>query len=108
MNLTLGRVVRTSYGTGPFKISRIFGPCTCLGYVGTINGDEGESDQHYHMTAEKPDRPREPYALNGYRDDGTNVWSRDQLFFDDVAEVPRRVEVPRGQSYDLFADLETA
>lgn len=98
-----GDIVRTSYNTGPYVIKRIFGPCTCESYLGSlerlVKRVPRESEAHFHLTCAPVGGYRGECYLNGYRPDGTNVWSSDRLIFESVANIPR------GQSYDLFADL---
>jgi hypothetical protein len=78
--LRIGDVVRTSYGTGPYLITEIEGPCTCAAYLRHLDGDESPSEPHYHLTCEMVDEPRKgSYWLNGYRLDGTSVWSGDRV-----------------------------
>lgn len=95
----INQVVRTNYGTGPYRITRIDGPCTCADYVAHIDGNDTPSEPHFHLTcvwAGAPRRGRDErgnYWLNGYRADGTSVWSDDRLLFDGTAT---------GYSGDLF------
>lgn len=92
----INQVVRTSYGTGPYRITQVEGPCTCAEYVAHLNGDDTPSEPHFHLTCVwggwLRDGGRE-YWLNGYRADGTSVWNDDRLLFDGVAA---------GYSGDLF------
>lgn len=87
--LQLGRVIRTtSYGSGPYIIRAISGPCECPDYHDAINTrvrPAPRSEQHYHLTAEREDRPGVMGWFNGYRPDGTCVWSKDYLIFGDLA-----------------------
>lgn len=78
--LRIGDVVRTSYDTGPYLITEIEGPCTCADFLRHLNGDESPSEPHYHLTCEIAGEPRKgSYWLNGYRLDGTSVWSCDRV-----------------------------
>lgn len=84
--LAVGALVRTSYGTGPYVVTRVSGPCTCPEYVRSLDGDQTPSEPHYHLEcrdAAAPSRRRGsdsgPSYLNGYRPDGSNVWRRDRL-----------------------------
>lgn len=96
MKLQPGVVVRTSYGTGPYCITSVYGPCACPRFLDSISLREPPaSELHYHLLCEDADRRGgAPYHLNGYRPDGTNVWDSDYLVFEGVAE---------GVSGDLFA-----
>lgn len=89
--IQIGSSVRTSYGTGPFTVTEIHGPCTCPEYVRGLSGDRTPSEQHYHLTC-LDERGKQAW-LNGYRADGSNVWSKDTL------EV---LGVAPGQNLDLF------
>jgi hypothetical protein len=98
-----GDLVKTSHGTGPYVIKSVYGPCTCASYVDTINMcNPPASESHFHIACAHPDGKGGDYCLNGYRADGTSVWSSDRLIFDGAAEIPR------GQNFDLFAELESA
>ena len=74
--LAVGNWVQTSYHTGPFLIIETSGPCTCPEYVASLDGDDTPSEAHFHMTLASPGHKRPSY-LNGYRKDGTSVWSDD-------------------------------
>lgn len=90
-----GAVIRTNYGTGPYVVEHVSGPCRCPSYLDTINclgGDVGEpggptpSDKHFHLTVRPSDpqhlvnrRGKGTMWLNGYRPDGTSVWSDDRI-----------------------------
>jgi hypothetical protein len=95
--LVVGRIVSTNYNTGPFVIREVSGPCTCPEYLASLGRNAPPSEPHYHLTVEDANPPpgkRDNRAwLNGYRLDGTNVWSRDRLIFGDLV---------RGTQQDLF------
>lgn len=84
-----GARIRTSYGTGPYIVEHVSGPCRCASYLDTINGVKGLaalSDKHFHVVmrhahhAEATGRQRGVKCyLNGYRPDGTSVWSDDRI-----------------------------
>lgn len=90
MNLIPGAIVRTNYGTGPFRIKSVLGPCTCPRYSDFCSHVDKPSPAHFHLvcdSAEDDDRrPQGPFYLNGYRDDGSCVWSGDRLIFEGVAK----------------------
>lgn len=95
MQIAEGIVVRTNYNTGPYVIKHISGPCTCTEYVASLDGSKKPSEPHYHLTVRDVDKTRKGDSwLNGYRLDGTNVWSKDQLIFKDEP----------GNQFDLFDD----
>lgn len=75
-------VVRTNYGTGPYIIETVDGPCTCAEYLRHIDGDDSPSEPHFHLTCRLAPGAiggGGNYWLNGYRLDGTSVWSNDRL-----------------------------
>ncbi len=90
--LGIGEIVRTSYGTGPYRITDIDGPCQCPEYLRHIDGDETPSEEHYHLECVGADGSRS--WLNGYRADGSSVWDDDTLIFDGTE---------RFRTLDLFA-----
>lgn len=83
--IQVGDIVKTNYGTGPYYIAEIFGPSTEPHFLGHINGIDIESDPHFGFrcgwAGSRADghKYEENYWLNGYRMDGTNVWSDDRL-----------------------------
>lgn len=87
--LHMGEIVRTNYGSGPYRIVAVDGPCTCRSYDDDINHWHSAGSQpHYHLTCVDTWKPvgkrrlANKYSyLNGYRHDGTNVWSDDYLIF---------------------------
>jgi hypothetical protein len=83
--IALNQVVRTSYGTGPYRITHVSEPCTCAEYLRSINGDDSPSEPHHHITCTPIDGKGDCW-LNGYRADGTSVWRDDRLVFDGVAQ----------------------
>jgi hypothetical protein len=50
MLVQLGAYVRTNYGTGPYLIEEIEGPCTCPSFQRHLAGDERPSRPHFHLT----------------------------------------------------------
>lgn len=90
--IKVGDIVRTSYGTGPYRILEIVADCTCPNYMDSIDhyisGKTQPSPEHFHLTlvhirAPKPSKDN-LYYLNGYAEmpDGRfrSVWSDDELF----------------------------
>lgn len=74
--VSVGSWVRTNYGTGPYQILDMEGPCRCPEYLGSLQGDETPSEEHYHMTCSGE---AGIYWLNGYRLNGISVWGDDRL-----------------------------
>lgn len=73
----LGKVVTTNYGTGPYVVTDVSGPCQC-----SEKGEGKHTEWHVHLTC----RDKEPQKgkgmlsfLAGYRLDGTSVWNSDRL-----------------------------
>ena len=75
--VTAGNWVRTNYGTGPYQITEVSGPCCCPEYLASLEGDETPSRPHYHITCR--DNRGHTCWLNGYTLDGRSVWRRDRL-----------------------------
>lgn len=97
-NLQLGAIVRTTYGTGPYRIADIHGPCSCSSYLDSINmSNPPASEPHFHLVCEwaghVSGHKHGKYYLNGYRHDGSNVWNDDRLIFEGIAG---------GTQFDLF------
>jgi len=84
-NICVGDIVATSYGTGPYYIAEIHGPCTSPHFLDQINGVDRDSEPHYYFrcgwagSMAEGHNYQEDYHLNGYRLDGSSVWSNDHL-----------------------------
>lgn len=89
--LSIGRIVSTFTGCGPYKILKISE--MCCGHDCHL-GAEGCTEPHYHITCQALGERNESY-LDGYRADGTSVWNESHLIFHPVAV---------GENYDLFSD----
>lgn len=100
--LFLGATVRTSYGTGPYIVTKVHGPCHC----GHVHEAEVPSDWHVHLTCREPGAKQDSF-LNHYRLDGTNVWGKDTItVYRDVPAAaadndapPHRVLIKVGDDY---------
>ncbi len=73
--LQVGDIVRTSYGSGPYRIVDIERNCRCPDYLDVIEGKDNPSKLHMHLVcvdANEPIRERYSYRklrwLNGYRE----------------------------------------
>ena len=85
-------IVKTNYDTGPYVITEVIGPSTEPSFVCQINGDETPSEPHFHIKCRHVRNPDGgDYWLNGYRLDGTSVWSDDRLEL--VGEAPGQLEL---------------
>lgn len=91
--IAINQIVRTSYGTGPYRITGFSGPHMSPSYINTLDGDDTPSEPHYDITCTHIVSGGE-YYLNGYRADGTSVETDDKLFFDGLAP---------GSNGDMFA-----
>lgn len=75
-----GAIICTNYGTGPYVITNIDGPCDCPELVASLDGYDTPSATHFHINCQLEGQPeRGDYWLNGYRLDGTNVWNSDRI-----------------------------
>jgi len=78
VGLERGDIVRTNYGTGPYRICHITRGCVCSSYVDCINNMEKPSKPHVHLMVRSldPIGSKMPSYLNGY-DEGTlrSVWN---------------------------------
>lgn len=79
MLVQLGAYVRTSYGTGPYLIEEIDGPCTCASFHRHLAGDERPSLPHFHLTVREITRHKSVAWLGGYTLNGKSVWCGDRL-----------------------------
>lgn len=90
-----GAIIRTNYGTGPYVVEHVSGPCRCPEYLDCLDhgghwnvglpGGPKPSEKHFHLTVRPSDpghlvnRRRKTMWLNGYRPDGTSVWCEDRI-----------------------------
>lgn len=90
----VGQIVKTSYDTGPYRITKVSELCDCANFLDVIaNHPERRSRPHYHLACARV--PTEPdkyhikrqgdYYLNGYDEFGQNVWRDDYLLSEDLA-----------------------
>lgn len=88
MNLVVGEIVSTSYGTGPYVINSVSELCACPSYIDTINGDVlKDAEPHYHLRCTSVvSGANSFFYLNGFMDDGKNVWDDDFLIFNGSAK----------------------
>ena len=74
-----GMVVRTSYGTGPYRVHSFTEGCTCPSFLDTINmRNPPPSAPHSHIVC-KIDGKSGNYYLNGYDENLNSVWDNDRL-----------------------------
>ncbi len=99
----LGKLIRTSYESGPYIVVAVDAACDCPDYLDEIDGpdsnpeigypapDPPASEAHVHLVCHKPDHRKKgtkenEYYLGGYRLDGTSVWSNDRIIFLDSVQ----------------------
>jgi hypothetical protein len=101
--ILVGDYIMTSYGTGPYWIKSITGPCQCASYEDHIDlGDRAPaSEPHYHFTC--ADRMGKPFYLNGYTADGRSVWNSDTLT---RVDTPAADVLAREIGDELLAEAE--
>lgn len=103
--LKIGAVVATSYGSGPYRVIRMIEDCTCASVHEPLSS---VSEPHSHLTCVPLDRRRPTKAdhcwLNGYRPDGTSVWSSDQIYIGKNS-VCYELDLSDRQIEDQFARL---
>jgi hypothetical protein len=94
LSIGAGDVVRTNYGTGPYRVVEVITGCTCPSFDEEINRPMGKarpSREHFHLVLVDADAPigaeRNEYNLrwlNGYEETPdrrfVSVWSLDELF----------------------------
>lgn len=79
VKLQVGCEVRTNYGTGPYIVEKITGPCNC---PKTFRVESEEpSEDHYHLFCSGRDGGgrKGKFYLNGYTLEGKSVWNNDEL-----------------------------
>jgi len=99
--IEIGDIVRTSYGTGPYRVVEVKHGCDCPSYFDGLEfmgrpDKARRSKPHCHMLLVKASCPvgKEPrrgetmagyYWLNGYDESGASVWNSDKLFVEGKA-----------------------
>jgi hypothetical protein len=90
-------IVKTNYGSGPYIIKRVSGPCICAQYLDQItpstwvDGKPKPSEPHYHMVCQCVRGRDGDFYLSGFRLDGTNVWNDDELEL--IGYVPGQLDL---------------
>lgn len=83
MRLEPGMVVKTNYGTGPYRLTEVIRGCTCPAYLDEIEMDDPPSSSpHLHLICQRLGaHPREsPCYLNGYDEETLkSIWNEDYL-----------------------------
>lgn len=96
--IEVGDIVRTNYGTGPYRVVTVARDCCCASYLDALDhmgkGKPPASPPHFHLVLVDADCPigKEPpqrgtwrgYSwLNGFAEVGgryLNVWRDDEIF----------------------------
>lgn len=68
-----GTLVITNYGTGPYLVVKVNGPCTCPRPNDLY--DRKPANPHYHMDCCNPEDKRDKYYLGYYALDGDRICS---------------------------------
>lgn len=68
IRLEKGMLIKTNYGTGPYRIISVKRGCTCPSYLDSINlRDPPDRPEHIHIYLEDPDNKRKSKSfLGGY------------------------------------------
>jgi hypothetical protein len=101
----IGDIIITSYGTGPYEVIKVSGPCDCPKYIDLLDEDyehpAPRSKPHYHFTLKTPgEKKKSNFYLNGYALQGGNIKS---VWSDDVIEIIKPVSC---RQLSLFDDFE--
>lgn len=87
-----GMVIHTSYGSGPYIISKVTDNCTCPSFLDSLNLRESapKSRPHCHLTCKGTGHTynnKGTFWLNGYDENGVNVWRPDDRIIVDAEET---------------------
>lgn len=76
-----GMVIRTSYGTGPYRVVAFTENCTCPSFMDAVNlgQDAPPSRPHYHFLCRKIGEHKGFYYVNGYDGNLNSVWGEDRV-----------------------------
>lgn len=86
-NELVGKIITTNYGTGPYRITRVIGPCACPNTLDSFEETwcypAPRREPHWHFEMKKHPRPTDQadgtYYLEGHRLDGTDVDGDDRF-----------------------------
>ena len=83
MCIEVGAIVKTSYGTGPYKVVQVTGPCTCPTYTDSLYNFKNPlaSLPHYHFVCMDANGKTKS-CLNGYTMQNgkiKSVWCNDEI-----------------------------
>ena len=76
-----GMVIRTSYGTGPYRVVDFEKDCTCPSFMDVLEmgNDAPPSRPHYHLLCRKVGENKGFYHINGYDENLNSVWDNDRV-----------------------------
>jgi len=92
--IPIGSIISTSYGTGPYILQSMHGPCNCGEYIESLDNPDCTSEDHYHLLLTGKDIS-DKYYLGGYAlkdDTWTSEWNNDYLI----------IEIPKVAQFNLF------
>lgn len=98
-NQLVGKIITTNYGTGPYRITEVAGPCRCPNYIDSLEQtwiyQAPRTEVHWHITMRKHPKPEHEadhdYYLGQYRLDGTSVNSADR--FEIIGDTGNQLEL---------------
>lgn len=84
-----GMIVRTSYGTGPYRVVDIIRDCQCPSFTDAVSllAEAPPSSPHVHLICRKVGERTGFYYLNGYDENLRSVWSDDYLIVEGEANA---------------------
>jgi hypothetical protein len=99
-----GDIVKTSYGTGPFLVTRVIRNCTCVHIHDRTNGNDIPLPRHIHIDCDDMNG-KSGYGINYY--DDSQIPARSVWAWKDYVEVVGhdenfKPEVPAEEQLNLF------
>lgn len=84
-----GMLIHTSYCSETYVVEKVTENCTCPNYVDFINLQDKapKSKEHCHLTCHTLAKRTDQRWLNGYDEDGVNVWHRDDRIIVEAEET---------------------
>jgi hypothetical protein len=98
-NILVGKIIVTSYGSGPYRITGVSGPCRCPRDMDSLEEtwiyQAPRTEPHFHLTMKDHPAPAgrkaHDYYLSQYRRDGTSVTCDDAFFI--VEDTGQQLEL---------------
>lgn len=74
-------IIRTSYGTGPYRVVDFKKNCTCPSFIDELNLGKNAplSRPHYHFICKQVGENKGFYYVNGYDENLNSVWGNDRV-----------------------------